>query len=699
MSLVYKYSLLALVACTLISCKSENVGNATVLHKKPDSQAEAFVRDTSAYVTVVDTSVHDSAFREEIVSVDQGGFTEYFAGENQKNTPGTKIFYAYSDSTSPFVRNHSDRPTFVDMVALAYARHYAMEISPDDIWLMILDGFRLHVKSNSDALKDRFVGPAVNTDISVSADWLTLESTHEDWFDVITALFDSLQKKLPVETGTPLQTKFSTTSSVDYNISRSMVLAIASEYYTYSVYTMCGIPKIKINGTKQDWELLRDSFNKLASRLDMDWWAEHLNPILDEFVNVFEGKTDLDFWKGIYKRYVPELCSNPTFNGWLSKFYPYLSENSYKNDEFHKRTEWENDVDFERLPKIVTAVDINWEYLGQRIPLKLYTGFIGIQVDTTTNTLKASRGYALRSLCGWCSMKRIANTVEYIPGKAYRLHELLALSDSINFYDKNGLAFATRDSEEIENFAKASELDEENPYFDLYEYRNYKNLKPVVLIDFYRKGMLVDRLRYFNKLNSDDSPESFEEWIMKILNMLSSNAAVQSSQGTGVLQDNSRIEKYFKKHGISTESEINEFKDGKDQPKPDIYMHIQSFVLKEGKTLEEDSDREDLESGLKITLKNTCGWRLERAFYRHYKKGFKLSVEAELTFGKDGRVTNVEMNTEDPVYKEFLDEVKSILYYGWMPPEVVTELTNRRIAQDIIQSEKVYISFSEINPD
>ena len=128
-------------------------------------------------------------------------------------------------------------------------------------------------------------------------------------------------------------------------------------------------------------------------------------------------------------------------------------------------------------------------------------------------------------------------------------------------------------------------------------------------------------------------------------------------------------------------------------------MHIQSFVLKEGKTLEEDSGREDLESGLKITLRNTCGWRLERAFYRHYKKGFKLSVEAELTFGKDGRVTNVEMNTEDPVYKEFLDEVKSILYYGWMPPEVVTELTNRRVAQDIIQSEKVYISFSEINPD
>ena len=699
MGVIYKYSLLALVACTLISCKSENVGNATVLHTKPTSQTEVFVRDTSAYVAIVDTSVHDSVFSEETVAVEQGGFTEYFAGENQKNSPGTKVFYAYSDSTSPFLRFHSERPTFVDMVALAYAKHYAMEISPDDIWLMILDGFRLHVKSNSEALKDRFVGPAVSTDINVSADWLTLESTHEDWFNVVTALFDSLQKKLPVETGTSLQTKFSTTSPVDYNISRSMVLAIASEYYTYSVYTMCGIPKIKINGTKQDWVVLKDSFNKLALRLDMDWWAQHLNPILDGFVNVFDGKIDMDFWKGIYKLYDPEFCANPAFNGWLSKFYPYLSDNDSKSENFKKRTDWENDVDFERLPKIVTAVDINWEYLGQRIPLKLYTGFIGIQVDTASNTLKASRGYALRSLCGWCSMKRIANTVEYVPGKAYRLHELLALSDSINFYDKNGLAFATRDSEEIENFAKASELDEENPYYDIHDHNQYTKIKPVVSINFYRKGMLVDRLQYFNKLTSNDSPETFEEWIVKILGLLSSNAAVLSSQGNGAWQDNGRIEKYFKKHGISTEGEVCEFKDEKSLPKPNIYIFVQSFALKEGKFLEEDFAKEDFKTGLMITLKNTCGWRLERAFYRHYKKGFNLSVEAELTFGEDGRIANVEMNTEDPVYNEFLNEVKSILYYGWMPPEVVTKLTNRRIAQDIIQSEKVHISFSGLNPD
>ena len=74
------------------------------------------------------------------------------------------------------------------------------------------------------------------------------------------------------------------------------------------------------------------------------------------------------------------------------------------------------------------------------------------------------------------------------------------------------------------------------------------------------------------------------------------------------------------------------------------------------------------------------------------------------------------MNMEHPEYGDFLKEVKSILYYAWMPPEVRTqlmlklpcfiftdylppELRSRRLfskvpAQDIVKSEKVHLSFS-----
>lgn len=399
MASVYKFFFLFLAAFLLLSCGDENV---VKLSSNVKQSFEGFVRDTSAYVMIVDSSVQSKPFKEKLVPVEKGGFAEHFS-KNKHEIQGRKIFYAYSDSISPFVRGMSDKSSFFDVVALAFANHYSLEINPDDIWLMILDGFRYHVKSNRDALKDKFVAPGTDTVVAFEDNSLTTESTHREWFWTLANLFEILQSKLPEETGLPLKIKFSTTSPVDYNISSAMVMAVASEYYVYLVSTFCGIPKIKINGKKEDWILLKDSFNRLASRLDMDWWAVGLNPVLDEFINVFDGKINMDHWRGIYKQYVPEGCGNVTFNGWISRFFPYtgldLNESNYSDEsiDVYRRhsPDWNEQLDAKNVPRGVTSVRIEWNYLGERIPLKLYTGFIGVQVDTTTNMLKAARGYAL----------------------------------------------------------------------------------------------------------------------------------------------------------------------------------------------------------------------------------------------------------------------------------------------------------------
>lgn len=218
------------------------------------------------YVIIVNKNVRDSAFREETVPVSQGGFSEYFVAEaeNGKNT-GEVLVKAYSDSISPFVKELSAKPGFLSLVSMAFARHYSLEISPDDIWLMILDGIRIHVKVHRESLKDKFVGSNADTTVKIQNDKLSFESSPKEWNAVIDGLFASLQTKLPVETGMPMKTRFSTTNDVDFTVSSSMVLAVASEYYSYHVYTMCGIPKIKIKGTKEDWIKLKNAYNQLAA--------------------------------------------------------------------------------------------------------------------------------------------------------------------------------------------------------------------------------------------------------------------------------------------------------------------------------------------------------------------------------------------------------------------------------------------------
>ena len=391
MRILYKFFLLILAACVLSSCGDEKV---VKLSSNVKQSFEGFVRDTSAYVMIIDSSVLSKPFKEQLVPVEKGGFAEHFS-KNKREIEGRKIFYAYSDSISPFVRGTSDKSSFFDVVTLAFANHYSLEINPDDIWLMILDGFRLHVKSNREALKDKFVAPGTDTVVAFEDNSLTTESTHREWFWTLANLFEVLQSKLPEETGLPLKTKFSTTSPVDYNISSAMVMAVASEYYVYSVTTLCGIPKIKINGKKEDWILLKDSFNRLASRLDMDWWAVGLNPVLDEFINVFDGKINMEHWRGIYKYFEPEGCGNVTFNGWISRFFPYTGIGESLDVYRRHSPDWNEQLDAQNVPRGVTSIRVEWNYLGEVNPLKLYTGFIGIQVDTTTNMLKAARGYAL----------------------------------------------------------------------------------------------------------------------------------------------------------------------------------------------------------------------------------------------------------------------------------------------------------------
>ena len=666
---VSKYLFFLLAACVLLSCERKQVNNPIVVSPNSSHKIYGFARDTSAYVMVVDTAVHDSAINGELIPVNQGGFTEYFKDKSKEGTNAKKIFYAYSDSTSPFIRKSSSKEmSFINLVARAYAKHNSIEINPDDIWLTILNGIRLHVKNNRDSLKDRFVSPGADTAIEIRNDSLLLNTTYEKWHGVIADLFDSLQEKIPVETGEPLNVKFSTTSPIDYNISRSLVMAVASEYYTYTWAVACGIPQIKVNGTKLDWSLLKDSFNKLASRLNLEWWVKELNPILDEFINVFDGKINLIHWRSIFKKVFEESgCDRRiTVDGWITKFYPYIGR-----DKPERRNEWNGAIDLMTdIPKGVTDVDINWIYAGKTIPLKIYTGFVGIQVDTTRKMLKASRGYALMSYCGWCDMDSIAKDLKYIPGKPLRLHESLAISDSIEIYNAQGVAYATSDPKEIKNFAAAASFKSEiekshDSYPFVFDEANIANAEPFCVINLYKDGKVIEHLSLYKQIDKK---------------------YVVLTQEIGILNDSLSLESFFKERHISFEGEFNGFTNDKSIPELDVDVFVDSLEPKKGKVFEDKFSY----NYKKENFEDIFAWRLKKAFYQHYKNDFKLSVDAKLEYGEDGQVANVIMSTEHPNYKAFLEDVKDALYYAWDAPILDDDGGN----DFIIKSAKLHLSFS-----
>ena len=672
MKWLYKFFLLAFIVSVLDPCEAKESEPVLESSSNATRSFEGFLRDTSAYVMVVDTSVHDSAFKETLVPVEEGGFARIFSHYPQENlTNETKIFYAYSDSISPFVEKSSKSSSFLDVVSLAYANHYPMEISPDDIWLMILDGFRLHVKNNRKALKNRFVAPGADTVISIVDNSLTYNSTHNEWFWTIASLYESLLSKLPKKTGNPLKTKFSTTSPVDNNISGTMVMAVASEYYSYYVRTTCGIPKIKVKGTKEDWILLKDSFNKLAVQLNMKWWAKGLNPVLDEFIKVFDGKINLEHWRSIYKYYKPQGCGSPSFDGWISRFLPYTKEFVRDGYAYVKHSDWNKRMYFHDVPSGITFVDVKWHY-SKDIPLKLYTGFVGIQVDTTTKMLKAARGYALMAY-GLMNFRETAKETKYIPGKTLRLHEMLAISDSMTVYGEKGLLYSTNDLEEIERFADMSYLDEEYLEPGSWILEDYDWNEPNLSINLYRKGELQDHLLYYAY------PKKYR------------NGAMRSLKGVGFWEKNVAIKKFFEQRKIPINGTVDEFSNEKDLPKFNLEMYVDTVILKEGKNVVGKMD--DLRIGIMGALRKNCGWRIERAIYRHHKYDFNDSIVATISYKDEGRVDSVLMDLK-PEISSFQEEIRSILKYAWMPPKVNYEMGDE-IAQEIVDKIKVRITLSK----
>lgn len=284
---------------------------------------------------------------------------------------------------------------FIGMVAKAYAEHYPIEIYPDDIWLLLLDGIKIHVNSNREKFRDEFVVSGADSALAIEDNSLTLSSPPEKWEQDVLEVYDSLFQKIPKKTRASFDVNFSTTTPVSAFTFKAMLMSIASNYFTFGIMTACGIPEFAVKGTMRDWILLKARFNELANILEMDWWAGELNPILDKIIEAFGGKKDLTFWRGFYKYIEGEGCGwGPKINGWITKFFPYRAIEDDKR-VYVRKTDWNAEQEFEDFPTGRDKVPILWNNLGKKVELELVVGFWGHHVDKKRGRLRSVRGYTL----------------------------------------------------------------------------------------------------------------------------------------------------------------------------------------------------------------------------------------------------------------------------------------------------------------
>jgi hypothetical protein len=205
----------------------------------------------------------------------------------------------------------------VQAVHLAFSQHRPLILSPDCIWLTIVQGFGHHINENAEALRDRMVRHSGKKKLEVKTDSLAPSR----WPGLISQFSAQIRENSDPVIHETLVCEFSTTTP---NIKTAYEVALMDtyqRYFDYGMMCLCGIPKVTVKGTAEDWQRIRERIEVLAT-FDLGWWTSRLEPILDQFVATAKGNADHRFWKAIYKpqkAYAAELAS-----GWIADLFPYL---------------------------------------------------------------------------------------------------------------------------------------------------------------------------------------------------------------------------------------------------------------------------------------------------------------------------------------------------------------------------------------
>lgn len=210
----------------------------------------------------------------------------------------------------------------VSTILEAYNGHHELVLRPDDVWQAILTQFSFYINNNAEKLRDRFV------DFSGKKQLVIVTSG-----TLFTADFGSFACRMVDEKIMPnirdpevaqwLMPNFSTTTTNDRIAASVTVMATLQAYFEYVCRLLCGIPKVTLLGSKEDWRQLRKKCDGLKTYdLEdqlMSKWHGLLAPVLNEFVNSADGCADTQFWDCICHR--RGGGSGPShLSGWVTVF-------------------------------------------------------------------------------------------------------------------------------------------------------------------------------------------------------------------------------------------------------------------------------------------------------------------------------------------------------------------------------------------
>ena len=155
---------------------------------------------------------------------------------------------AHTRQTRPLVE--SNHPFFYTMYR-AYADHRPVELSPEALWLLICQGFSLHVNNNAEELRSLFVDFEGKRTLAASSQGIHLDDPNSPWERVFPQFTSQIAAYTGQELIDVLAADFTTSTPASRVASQITVMESMKQYFDYLI-SVCGIPQVILHGTPED---------------------------------------------------------------------------------------------------------------------------------------------------------------------------------------------------------------------------------------------------------------------------------------------------------------------------------------------------------------------------------------------------------------------------------------------------------------
>lgn len=310
-----------------------------------------------------------------------------------ENKIGKEILF-FPEEHAPLEFVNCPNNGLIQTIQECYNNHRPLVLSPDIIWLAICQGVSVHMNEYYDSLKNVVFIKDKPDKIIIRNDSLEYSAKH--WKNLIGSFSNETKKYTNEDFYSFFVSEFTTTTAIEQTVYQITLLESYKKAFEYIGETGCGIPSIRLEGKKSDWQTILKKLDTL-DKFGLSNWAENLKPIILEFINASNGKYKKEFWQNIYKN--ASEYNGFYISGWVIKFFPYIKELATAGVYDEKRGEtrvgeiikpnkfYEGDqyllstLSTDNFPSGLAKIPVTWinKLNGQIKNMEVYAGFFAMR--------------------------------------------------------------------------------------------------------------------------------------------------------------------------------------------------------------------------------------------------------------------------------------------------------------------------------